>query len=116
MQITVLTWIIGFLIMAINIYYLMSRFIHMLLHNDLHLAAVVFIGILGFSGVALYLAGIAYLVLRKSKEITHLLALTTDESRRLSNEPSKTSGYSLPNEDIVSMQLPQRVRTANDVN
>uniref|UniRef100_A0A9I9E0F6 Metal transporter Nramp6-like n=1 Tax=Cucumis melo TaxID=3656 RepID=A0A9I9E0F6_CUCME len=116
LRITVLTWIIGFLIMAINIYYLMSRFIHVLLHNNLHLAAVVFIGILGFSGVALYLAGIAYLVLRKTKEISHLLALTTEESRRLSNDPSKTSGYDLPNEDIVSMQLPQRIRTTNDVN
>ena len=92
MQITVLTWIIGLLIMAINIYYLMGRFIDVLLHNDLHLAAVVLIGVLGFSGVALYLAGIAYLVLKKTKKISHLLAVTTVESRRLSNEPSKTSG------------------------
>lgn len=116
MQITVLTWIIGLLIMAINIYYLMSRFIHVLLHNDLHLAAVVSIGILGFSGVALYLSGIAYLVFRKTKEISHLLALTTVDNRRLSNEPSNRSRYDPPNEDTVSMQLPQRIRSTNDVN
>uniref|UniRef100_A0A9I9DTL4 Uncharacterized protein n=1 Tax=Cucumis melo TaxID=3656 RepID=A0A9I9DTL4_CUCME len=116
MKITVLTWIIGLLIMAINIYYLMSRFIHVLLHNDLHLAAVVSIGILGFSGVALYLSGIAYLVFRKTKEISHLLALTTVDNRRLSNEPSNRSRYDPPNEDTVSMQLPQRIRSTNDVN
>ena len=115
MQITILTWIIGFLIMAINIYYLITRFIHVLIHSDLQLAAVIFIGLLGFSGMALYLAGIAYLVLRKTKEITLLLALTTEESERLSIEPSKTSAYNLPSEETVSMQLPQRIRT-NDVN
>ncbi|XP_023528489.1 metal transporter Nramp6-like [Cucurbita pepo subsp. pepo] len=112
--ITVLTWIIGCLIMAINIYYLMTRFIHVLLHNDLQLVAVVFIGILGFSGMAIYLAGITYLVFRKTKESTHLLALTTEESQQLSNTPSKRSGYGLPNEDLTSMQLPQRVRTISD--
>lgn len=114
MQITVLTWIIGFLIMVINIYYLITRFVHILLHNDLQLVAVVFIGILGFSGMVLYLSGIAYLVLRKNKEITYLLALTTEDSQRLSNEPNKASGYA--SEDIISMQLPQRIRTTNDVN
>lgn len=100
--------------MAINIYYLMTRFIHVLLHNDLQLVAVVFIGILGFSGMAIYLAGITYLVFRKTKESTHLLALTTEESQQLSNTPSKRSGYGLPNEDLTSMQLPQRVRTISD--
>lgn len=101
--------------MSINIYYLMNGFIKLLLHSHLQLVAVVFLGIFGFSGMALYLAGIAYLVLRKNKEATHLLSLTTAESQQMgANEQSNTSMYCLPREDIVSMQLPQRRSNDDD--
>ncbi|XP_020867475.1 metal transporter Nramp6 [Arabidopsis lyrata subsp. lyrata] len=65
------TWIIGGLIMGINIYYLVSSFIKLLLHSHMNLAAIVFLGLLGFSGIAIYLAAIGYLVLRKNRESTH---------------------------------------------
>ena len=58
--------------------------------------------------MAMYLAGITYLVLRKNKEATHLLALTAPENQQMTNELGNGSIYSLPREDIVSMQLPQR--------
>lgn len=108
LQITAVTWIIGSLIMAINIYYLMTGFIKLLLHGHLKPVAVVFLGIFGFSCMAIYLAGIGYLVFRPNKEATHLLALTTPESREMTNEPGNGSVHCLPREDIVSMQLPQR--------
>uniref|UniRef100_A0A2N9IEX1 Uncharacterized protein n=1 Tax=Fagus sylvatica TaxID=28930 RepID=A0A2N9IEX1_FAGSY len=104
--ISVATWIIGSLIMTINIYYLMTGFIKFLLHSHLKLVDAVFLGIFGFSGMAVYLAGIIYLVFRKNKEATQLMALTTPESRQTTNESD-----SLPREDIVSMQLPQRRAT-----
>lgn len=98
--------------MAINIYYLMTGFIKLLLH--LQIVAAVFLGIFGFSGMAVYLAGISYLVFRKNKEATHLLAFTTPESRQMTaNEQSNASMYCLPREDIVSMQLPQRRSTVD---
>lgn len=106
--ISAITWIIGGLIMAINIYYLATSFIKLLLHSHKELVAVVFAGILGFSALAVYLAGIAYLVIRRNKEATHLLALTAPESRQSANELCNASPYSLPREDIVSMQLPKR--------
>ncbi|KAK1363974.1 NRAMP metal ion transporter 6 [Heracleum sosnowskyi] len=108
------TWIIGFLIMGINIYFLVDKLISVLVHSPLKLVSKVFFGILGFSGMLLYLAGIAYLILRKNKEASHLLALTTSESRQMTNEAGHASVYSLPREDIVSMQLPQRT-TMTDV-
>lgn len=107
LQISALTWIIGSLIMAINIYYLATGFINILLHGHLKVVEVVFLGIFGFSAMALYLAAIAYLVFRKNKEATHLLALTTPESRQMANESADTLMHNLPREDIVSMQLPQ---------
>lgn len=54
-----------------------------------------------------YLAGIAYLVFRKNKEVTHLLALTMPEDREMTNSAGNSSVYCLPREDIVSMQLPK---------
>ncbi|XP_021906484.1 metal transporter Nramp6-like [Carica papaya] len=110
-MISAITWIIGSLIMGINIYYLVSSFIKLLIHSHMKLVAIVFLGILGFSGIAIYLAAIAYLVFRKNKEATHLLALTTPESREISN--GNAPMYSLPREDIVSMQLPQRVASSD---
>ncbi|TYJ33803.1 hypothetical protein E1A91_A05G127200v1 [Gossypium mustelinum] len=108
--VSAITWIIGSLIMGINIYYLMTSFIHLLLHNHWELVAVVFLGIFGFSGVAIYLAAIAYLVFRPNKEATHLLALTS-ENQHMVDYAGNTSMYCLPREDIVSMQLPQRRQT-----
>ncbi|XP_040969310.1 metal transporter Nramp1 isoform X2 [Gossypium hirsutum] len=108
--VSAITWIIGSLIMGINIYYLMTNFIHLLLHNHWELVAVVFLGIFGFSGVAIYLAAIAYLVFRPNKEATHLLALTS-ENQHMVDDAGNTSMYCLPREDIVSMQLPQRRQT-----
>lgn len=113
LQISAITWIIGSLIMVINIYYLMNGFIKLLIHSDIEIVAKVFLGILGFSGMAVYLAGIAYLVLRKNKEGTHLLALTAPESQQMTNEQVNGSIYSLQREDIVNMQLPQRSSPAD---
>nr|QCQ78393.1 nramp [Citrus junos] len=106
--ITAITWIIGSLIMIINVYYLATSFIKFLFHGNLKLVEVVFLGIFGFSAMAVYLAGVAYLVLRKNKEASHLLALTTHENQHSTNESGNASLYSLPREDIASMQLPSR--------
>ncbi|KAF2321491.1 hypothetical protein GH714_000094 [Hevea brasiliensis] len=114
-MISALTWIIGSLVISINIYYLATGFIKILLNGHLEVVAVVFLGIFGFSAMAVYLAAIAYLVFRKNKEATHLLALTTPESRQMANESCDTSMHCLPREDIVSMQLPQR-RSTEEVN
>ncbi|KAL1298016.1 metal transporter Nramp1 [Arachis hypogaea] len=107
-MISAVTWIIGSLIMAINIYYLLTGFVKLLLHSHVQVVAKVFLGILGFSGMAVYLAGIVYLVLRKNNKATSLLTLTAPEIRQTANEQGNASIHSLSREDIVSMQLPQR--------
>ncbi|CAK9157455.1 unnamed protein product [Ilex paraguariensis] len=107
-MISAATWIIGFLIMGINMEYIAESLVRKLLHSHINLVGTVFCGILGFSGMLVYLAGIAYLVFRKNKEGTHLLALTAPESHQMCNDSVHASVYSVPREDIVSMQLPQR--------
>lgn len=108
LQISATTWIIGSLIMGINIYFLANHLIELLVHSKLKLVGKVFCGILGFSGMLVYLAGIAYLVFRKNRGDSHLMVLTTPESRQMASNSDNATLYGLPREDIVSMQLPQR--------
>lgn len=92
--------------MAINMYYLASSFIKLLLHSVSNVWQKAVYGILGFSGMGIYLAGVAYLVIRKNKKATHLLVLTAAENQQADDD--ETCVTSLPREDIVDMQLPQR--------
>ena len=101
--------------MGINIYYLLTSFVKLLLHVHLKIVTKVFLGILGFSGVTLYMGGIAYLVFRKNKKTTHFLAFRTSEEQQVANEQGDISMYNLPREDIVSMQLPQNSRSPTDI-
>lgn len=103
LQISVVTWAIGSLIMSINVYYIVTSFIKVLLHSGLRLVAVVFAGIFGFSGMLVYIAAIGYLVIRKNKNVIKpLLSDGVEVGRRSSG----TEAATLPREDIVSMQLP----------
>ncbi|KAL8230423.1 hypothetical protein R6Q57_000201 [Mikania cordata] len=104
--ISTITWIIGSLIMGINIYFLADHLISVLVHGKVTLVVKILCGVLGFSGMLIYLAGIGYLVVRKNKNSLHLLALTTPESREMERSVSGYDGQ--PRLDIVSMQFPQR--------
>ncbi|ERM99240.1 hypothetical protein AMTR_s00092p00132440 [Amborella trichopoda] len=105
----VVTWIIGSAIMVINVYYLVTGFVKFLIKGELSIVATVFVGILGFSGMAMYLAGVAYLVIRRDQKVTYLLS---PEAPCLVRGDDTQAGngeiVALPREDIVSMQLPQR--------
>ncbi|KAK1325663.1 Metal transporter Nramp3 [Acorus calamus] len=108
-SISVITWIIGSLIMAINMYYLGGGFIKLLLHSRLNTTSKVFTGIFGFMGMLLYLVGIAFLVFYRNKEINHIMPPREPEPEAgcNSSEMEVHRAVSLPRDDIVSMQLPQ---------
>ncbi|KAI3852660.1 hypothetical protein MKX03_023852 [Papaver bracteatum] len=114
--ISVITWIIGSLIMAINVYFIATSFFEFLLHGKLKVVARVFLGILGISGMLIYLAGILYLVVRKNEQkTTHLLSFEEPENGLRGSNPDNVGPlYNLPREDIVNMQLPQRVVNNQD--
>lgn len=112
--ISAFTWIMGFLIMTINTYYLMSGFIKLLLHRGLSTVSQVFAGLFGFSGMAIYMAAILYLVIRKNRKATKpFFPSDTELGETCTNsEANNNSMTNLPREDIVSMQLPQNKPTA----
>ncbi|KAL6570279.1 Metal transporter nramp1 [Orobanche minor] len=95
------TWIIGSLIMGINVYYLAEKLVTSLRHSHLNIVSIMFCGLLGFLAMLIYLASITYLVVRKNKEGSHLIALTAFESSGVADNVGNR-------EDIASMQLPQR--------
>ncbi|XP_020270393.1 metal transporter Nramp3-like isoform X2 [Asparagus officinalis] len=112
--ISAFTWIISSLIMAINTYYIVSGFIKLLLHSRITTVSKAFAGIFGFSGIAVYLAAILYLVIRKNRKVTRpSLPNDAELGERCNNPNTEASStlYNLPREDIVSMQLPQRRST-----
>ncbi|TMW98168.1 hypothetical protein EJD97_004402 [Solanum chilense] len=100
------TWVIGTLIMGINIYYLAEKLITSIKDSHFGNAAKVLCGLLGASCLLGYLSSILYLAFRRNKEGTHLLALTGQEGLQVSELNN------LPREDILRMQLPQQ-RTTN---
>jgi manganese transport protein len=75
MQITVLTWVIGSFIMIINIYFLITSFVKLLLHSGMSTVSQVFAGIFGFLGMLIYIAAILYLVFRKNRKCTLPVAI-----------------------------------------
>ncbi|XP_031504988.1 metal transporter Nramp3-like isoform X2 [Nymphaea colorata] len=106
-----ITWVISSAIMVINFYYLITGFTKLLLHDGLRTVASVFLGVMGFSGMLVYLAGVLYLVFRKDKKVTYLLPVEDGISDAQSE--MNRSIYLLPREDIVSMQLPPRRSTSD---
>lgn len=105
MQISALTWILSLFLMAINIYYLISSFIKLLLNSRLQTVSKVFSGIFGFGAILVYLAAIVYLALRKNRKNTQPLLSVGSELGQVCDGGGMDA--CLPREDIVSMQLPQ---------
>ncbi|KAM0905898.1 hypothetical protein ACQ4PT_017098 [Festuca glaucescens] len=113
--ITVLTWAIGSFIMIINIYFLITSFVNLLLHSGMSTVSQVFAGIFGFLGMLIYITAILYLVFRKNRKCT-LPLLKNDSTLGVAvhAEGEGSQLGHLPRVDISSMQLPHE-RPASDL-
>ncbi|KAL9250952.1 Metal transporter Nramp1-like protein [Drosera capensis] len=60
------TWIVGLLLMGINIYYLVRSFMDVVFHGKQKLSSRICIGVYGFAATLVYSAAIRYLVFLKS--------------------------------------------------
>ncbi|XP_062098754.1 metal transporter Nramp6.1-like [Humulus lupulus] len=70
--IIVVSWILGFGIIGINVYYLITAFVGWLIHSTLPKVANVFIGILVFPLMAIYVIAVIYLTFRKDVVVTYI--------------------------------------------
>ncbi|KAG6525643.1 metal transporter Nramp5-like [Zingiber officinale] len=66
----VVSWILGFGIIGINIYFLSTSFVGWLIHSSLPKAATVFGGIVVFPFMAAYVLAVFYLTIRRDTAVT----------------------------------------------
>ncbi|CAL4900865.1 unnamed protein product [Urochloa decumbens] len=90
------SWILGFIVIGINIYFLSSKLVGWILHNKLPIYANVLIGIIMFPLMLLYISAVIYLTFRKDAvkfaSRGELQATETDKSKVAndnSNEENK---------------------------
>ncbi|GLJ07662.1 hypothetical protein SUGI_0072050 [Cryptomeria japonica] len=70
--VTILAWLIGLILIVINIFFLSTGFVDWLIHNDLPKVASVLIGLIVIPAMLVYIVGILYLAIRGDKEITYV--------------------------------------------
>ncbi|KAL3689613.1 hypothetical protein R1sor_015922 [Riccia sorocarpa] len=72
--VTYVTWVIGFCVMSINIYFVSSALWDWILHSSFSTVSLIFLGLSGVVAILVYLGAIIYLALRQDKEVTYLLS------------------------------------------
>ncbi|ERN03704.1 metal transporter Nramp5 [Amborella trichopoda] len=109
--IIIVTWVLGFGIIGINIYYLSTGFVGWLIHNQLPKFASVLIGIIVFPLMAAYIIAVIYLTLRKDRVVTFVEAQETLDETHLEKgeegnkeEEKKDIPY---REDLADIPLPE---------
>ncbi|KAI3821385.1 hypothetical protein L1987_08952 [Smallanthus sonchifolius] len=114
MIIIVFSWVLGFGIIGINIYYLITAFVGWLIDSTLPKVANVFIGILVFPAMAIYIGSVIYLVFRKDVVVTFIEPTKVDPSAQICMENGQYGvdrSRDLTNapyrEDLADIPLPQ---------
>ncbi|XP_011622455.1 metal transporter Nramp5 [Amborella trichopoda] len=109
--IVIVTWIVGFCIIGINVYFLSTGFVHWLIHNHLPKFASVLIGIIVLPLMAAYVIAVIYLTLRKNRVVTFVDAQETlDQSHLEKGEEGKKEEEEkdIPyREDLADIPFPE---------
>ncbi|KAL3513678.1 hypothetical protein ACH5RR_026395 [Cinchona calisaya] len=109
--IIVISWILGLLIIGINIYFLITSFVGWLIHNKLVKVGKVFIGILVFPLMAVYILAVIYLMFRKDTVETFKEVANFDpnaEIRLEDGNPNQGHGDHVPyREDLADIPFPE---------
>ncbi|MFS7938422.1 putative NRAMP family protein [Helianthus anomalus] len=114
MIIIVFSWVLGLMIIGINIYYLTTSFVDWLIHSTLPRVANVFIGIIVFPIMAIYVLSVLYLMFRKDVVVTYIEPTKLDPSAQVSMESGDNGagrGHGMTNapyrEDLADIPLPE---------
>ncbi|XP_027358465.1 metal transporter Nramp5-like [Abrus precatorius] len=112
MIIIVISWLLGFGIIGINIYYLSTSFVGWLIHSSLPKVANVFIGIIVFPLMALYVVAVIYLTFRKDTVKTFIEtknepAMQTHMEKGFMNNGQLELSHVPYREDLADIPLPE---------
>jgi hypothetical protein len=108
-QIIALSWLLGLLIIGINMYFLSTSFVGWLLHNSLPKYANVLLGAMVFPLMVIYVLAVIYLTFRRDSVVTFI----TDHFCEADTEKAKEAGEDdgddpVPyRQDLADIPLPQ---------
>ncbi|CAK7346938.1 unnamed protein product [Dovyalis caffra] len=102
--IIVISWILGLMIIGINVYYLSTGFVDWLTHNNLPKVGNVFIGIVVFPLMAIYILSVIYLTFRKDTVVTYVEPVKNDPNL----EANMERGEGKSNQEMGVGQVPYR--------
>ncbi|KAJ6954298.1 metal transporter Nramp5-like isoform X1 [Populus alba x Populus x berolinensis] len=104
LQIIVISWTLGLMIIGINVYYLSTGFVGWLTHNNLPKAGNVIIGIIVFPLMAIYILAIIYLTFRKDTAVTYIEPVKNDPNL----EANMENGQGKSNQEMALGRVPYR--------
>jgi hypothetical protein len=110
LQIIVFSWILGLLLIGINVYFLSTSFVGWLIHNSLPKYANVLVSIVVFPLMLFYIVAVIYLTLRKDTVVTFVA-----DSCKNDTEKAVSGSYDdepVPyREDLADIPLPAHGRS-----
>ncbi|KAL9396112.1 hypothetical protein Peur_010365 [Populus x canadensis] len=104
MQIIVISWTLGLMIIGINVYYLSTAFVGWLTRNNLPKIGNVIIGIIVFPLMAIYILAIIYLTFRKDTAVTYIDPVKNDPNLDANME----NGQGKSNQEMALGRVPYR--------
>jgi hypothetical protein len=87
LQIIVFSWLLGLMIIGINMYFLSTSFVGWLIHNSLPKYANVLVGLVVFPLMLIYVIAVIYLTFRKDTVVTFVA-----DSTQVDAEKAKVAG------------------------
>jgi hypothetical protein len=108
LQIVVFSWLLGLLIIGINMYFLSTSFVGWLVHNSLPKYGNVLVGAIVFPLMLIYVLAVIYLTFRKDTIVTFVA-----DSCEVDTEKAKETGEDDEDEpvpyrqDLADIPLPQ---------
>ncbi|WOL16068.1 metal transporter Nramp5-like [Canna indica] len=105
--IIVISWILGFGVIGINIYFLSTSFVDWLIHSNLPKAVTVLVGIVVFPLMAVYILAVVYLTFRKDTVVTFVDKSDASQIQMETGTHSNRMTEVVPyREDLADIPLP----------
>jgi len=109
LQIIVFSWLLGLLIIGINMYFLSTSLVGWLIHNSLPKYANVLVGLIVFPLMLIYVIAVIYLTFRKDTVVTFV----ADSTQLVDAEKAKVAGEEEDDQpvpfrqDLADIPLPE---------
>jgi hypothetical protein len=110
LQIIVFSWLLGLLIIGINMYFLSTSFVGWLVHNSLPMYANVLVGAIVFPLMLIYVLAVIYLTFRKDTIVTFVADSCETDTEKAKDETGGEDDEDEPvpyRQDLADIPLPQ---------